>query len=353
MFKRFIVSLTALIVFCGFAPSAELHAAGGTPLAELTTSSSSAATGASVTFTAYRYTNTCSNGSHTSESTCNDGQPPIGHYPLAGEPLEIYILSGDGVVVGGANGTGNGASITTGSDGKASFTISSAVAGSKKIGVGYYGKSYTDKTVTFTAPAPAQPKPKPTPTSTPAPAPTPEPTPPEAPKAAAIEIQGQAVGAGETIKVEPNDSLVLKGKTVANGVVKLFIFSDPVEATVTADAEGNWTYEVAGLAPGEHHVEAEVTDPATKKTSARATLAAFTVNAAKTPPTTPATSAGTNSMPLIAGGAVLALVLIGAAGWWLRRRKQHNPLNHQAPVTAEHVEPVNSESDQKIDGKRL
>lgn len=119
--------------------------------------------------------------------------------------------------------------------------------------------------------------------------------------------------------------LVLSGKTVPNGIVNLTIHSTLRTASVTADANGNWTYTVTGLEAGQHHVDATVTDPVTKQTSSSVTLAAFTV-AAKSAPNAIATVAASkskqSSMLPVAVASVIVLVLIaGAVFWWLKRRK--------------------------------
>ena len=116
----------------------------------------------------------------------------------------------------------------------------------------------------------------------------------------------------------PSQTIVLSGKTAPNNVIKLFIFSDPQEASVKADAKGNWKYSIKGLEPGNHHVEAQVTDPAKHTTSKRLTL----VNFAIASPDSKAASAGyakggTGIIAYIA--AVFAVLLVGAGayvGWY-------------------------------------
>lgn len=152
-----------------------------------------------------------------------------------------------------------------------------------------------------------------------------------------LSIEGVTVGGShDTLKVNagtattvvlPLDKpLVLSGKTVANGVVNLTIHSAVRTATVTADANGNWTYTVTGLEAGQHHVDATVTDPATKQTSASVTLAAFTV-AAKPVSNAVATVATSNTkhksaLPVVLPVVVVVLLIAGAGVWWLKHRKK-------------------------------
>lgn len=241
------------------------------------------------------------------------------------------------VIVSGSNNTISSPTVTTGDDGKASFTLKSTTAETKTIYV-TPGSAPTSKdtpiTVEFTKPA-AKPAPKP------APAPAPAPTPPPSLAASIIKADDQAVTDTQNISIQSDEVFTIGGTTVANGVVKLLIFSDPKEATVTADAQGNWTYDISGLEPGSHHVEAEVTDPVTKLTSQRATLASFTVTEPPTPviATTPAKKQ--NFLPYIIAGAAL-IVAGGAAGawWYIRKRKsaaniskdqQNQPTNTISP----------------------
>lgn len=146
---------------------------------------------------------------------------------------------------------------------------------------------------------------------------------PEAPKLEKTKIDGQTIDSAKPITVAANKPLVLSGKTVPNGIVTLYIFSEPKTATTTADAEGNWQYAVANLPAGDHHIEVEVKDPATGQTSDRDNLLAFTV-------TEPVESTGNsdslatrpNRTLLFASvaGVLFAAMLAAGAYWWFVRR---------------------------------
>lgn len=171
------------------------------------------------------------------------------------------------------------------------------------------------------APAPVAAKPK----SAPAPVANVV-EPPAAPTTSGIKVADEAIVAGTPVKTDLTKPLVLSGKTVPKGIVKLFIFSEPKEATVTADDNGNWTYEVTDLPPGDHHIEAEVTDPATGKTSARNTaVLAFTVTekpklAAAIQETVAAPVKAKSATPLFIGLGVLAVIGLAVGGYFMKRR---------------------------------
>jgi hypothetical protein len=314
-----------LLGLCGF-QTIQVHAAGGSTPLEFTASSSSATADGStkITFTVYAYFLTCPNNNFNPDGTCAYGAP-YGKQGNSGVLYSIYTTSTGnafgGTTIGGADSR---PSVTTDSDGKATFTVASSTTGTKTFTIYYGGTSKPDPsadkdnpsvTVTFKAPV-AKTTPK---TTTVA-----EPTPPEAPKASSVEIAGKAADPTKTFIVVADKLLTLKGTTVASGSVKLYIFSTPTEATVTADTQGNWTYDIKNLEPGSHHVEAEVTDPITKKTSARATLATFTVaKSAAGSKTIASAKSSLYSLPLIIGGAAI-LILAIAGVWWLRRRSSRS-----------------------------
>ncbi len=97
-----------------------------------------------------------------------------------------------------------------------------------------------------------------------------------------IGLNSIKIGDTEIIKEERivlgvNEPLKLSGITLPGAKIKLYVFSEPKEYTVTADQEGVWSIEISGLEPGEHHVEAELTDPSTGKTSNREQVLSFSV----------------------------------------------------------------------------
>lgn len=333
--KLLAIAASLLFTVSLFLPANNAIAAGTPGYLELSVSTTSvSANGTSkVTGTAFVYVWDCGAVTQVSETACSDGTAPQ-KMGLEGREYSVAVSGSDNTIGGTYTSSKNGKpTVKTGSDGKATFTVASTKAEAKTIQIfPHYNPEPTgndpSKSVTFTTPA--APKPKPAP----APAPAPEPTPPETPKTASMEVAGQAVS-GDKISIQEDESLTLKGTTVANGIVKLFIFSDPKEATVTADAAGNWTYAISGLEPGDHHVEAEVTDPSTNKTSARATLANFAVTEKPVVLVAAPVKKQSNYLPwLIAGGAV---VLAAGAGvtWWLLKRKKH--------ATAATTKPIDNE----------
>jgi len=197
-------------------------------------------------------------------------------------------------------------------------------------GYGYYS-SYTVRATFNKNSAPsagsATPSPKPAPGATVTPSPAAAEV-PAAPSLAGAMVNGAGlkISGGTTIQIPDNKPLVLNGHTIPGGIVQLTIHSTPRTATVTADQNGNWTYTVSGLAPGDHHVDATVTDPKTNKTSPSAQLLAFTLTSVHQPAANIATSGKKAASPLQwLGylGAVL-VVLAGAAFWWVRFRASHN-----------------------------
>ncbi len=336
--KNRINILSTVLLLTGFfvaliAPIKAL-AAGAAPyyLAVSASSTSANAGGSKITVTAHAYALKCADFSITLQGeSCTDGSTPT-QSPRANYQL---VVTASDTNIEGALRDGEKYYLSTGDDGKAQFTVSSTNAGTRQVTVstsipypenGPQSVSLTFKSI---AASPA-PKPKaPAPTQTPAPAPEP----PKTPEAATLQVAGQDVADRNNITVENNKPFELKGKTVANGIVKLYIFSTPREATVTADAEGNWAYTIEGLEPGSHHVEAEVTDPATQKTSVRGTLAAFTVQQAKkvTPVAATAPVKKTSKTWLL--WTILGLLLIaGAALWWWLKKRNKKALNSASPT---------------------
>jgi hypothetical protein len=129
------------------------------------------------------------------------------------------------------------------------------------------------------APAPSTSKPKPSPTPAPE-TPKLEPAAPPAISAASVKFNDTPISSGVLPRFEEKQQILITGKTIPKGIVSLYIFSKPRSAEVTADEQGNWSYGISDLEPGDHRVESEVTDPATGKKSSRIELAKFAVNQA-------------------------------------------------------------------------
>jgi LPXTG-motif cell wall-anchored protein len=243
------------------------------------------------------------------------------------------------VSVSGSGNTLSSSIVYPDASGIGTFTLKSKAAGSKTVKLSNEAPSAsyaeTSKTVTFVAVPTTVPKKTTTPTT--APKTTPKPvSAPKTPKLASVTIDNKAVDTNKPVEVAQNKPLVLGGKTVANGTVTLFIFSDPKTATVKADKDGNWAYSVTDLEPGDHHIESQVTDPASGKSSTRESVLAFTVKAvaapaATTPQVTPAKNS--NSLLFMVGGGVVLLAAAGGGFWWRRKRK-HTP-SAGAPVGAQ------------------
>jgi hypothetical protein len=289
-------------------------AAGGTfDVAVRAVGTSSATVGTGLTYTAEGYVLYCPSNGYYNNPTCSDGSPAVHSHDNAG--AKIYIsVSGSGNTLGGVQTAGSDTYVTIGADGTAQFTLNSSVAETKTITV---QDAFKSRSATAGASFTAAPIPK---TTTPTPAastPTSTPAPPVAPTSG-LALNSQPVSAATTPSFESGKSITLSGVTVPKGTITLYIFSTPRTATITADTSGKWTYQVADLEPGLHHVEAEVTDPATKLTSPRAQLAAFTVKSAAT-----TTSAKKNPawIWVVAAGVLLLLMVAGGIVMWLRHRR--------------------------------
>ena len=168
-----------------------------------------------------------------------------------------------------------------------SFSIVSTTAGNKSVQMQVYGPLDLDNPVdtwndigpainlSFTAQVTEKPAAKTTPkttvtteavtaptTSTPIAAPT------------ISKINDEDVTSAKTYnKSQP---ITLTGKAAPNSTVKLYIHSELKTAETRADANGDWSYEITGLEPGDHRVEAEVIDES-GSASEKIEIAAFSV----------------------------------------------------------------------------
>lgn len=237
------------------------------------------------------------------------------------------------VTVSGSGNTLSATTLYSDSTAAATFTLKSSVAETKTITVtndayGSFPLVSLSKSITFSSassvPATTA-KPKPTATTTT----VAEKPSPEKLSLANLEISGTKADLAKPIRISVGKKLVLSGKTIANGIIKLFIFSEPKTAQVTADVNGNWQYEIKGLEPGDHRVEGEVTDPATNKTSERSQLMNFKVASSAQPKInqTAATAASNNKSTwlLVLGiGLMLGAVVAGVFGRRYLRRHKHS-----------------------------
>jgi hypothetical protein len=325
--KKFLSFMISLLVFaCSTLLSASAGGVTSTVTLQALNSSAPADGKSSITFKVYSYQHGCAPPAYELiGGSCSDGSAK-GDYPISGATVWVTV-TGSGYTLGGTTSTEKGPYVNSGADGYAQFTLSSTTVGSNTITVDG-GDNKPSTTVSFTAPVTAAPKT--TPKAASAPTPTPAPTPPIAPTTG-IKLDNQTVTTMSTPTVQPGKSFTLSGTTVPNGMVTLYIFSTPQQAMVTADAQGNWSYKIMGLESGSHHVEATVTDPTTKLTSDRATLAKFTI--AQSPVAAVTAKASTETMPMWVW-VLIGVVLTGiAAGvfWWFRRR-HHTSVTPSGPT---------------------
>lgn len=326
------ILLTFCLVFSvllsAYSPSMNSFA-GGAPAspARINASAASVQVGSSITFTVHSYNHKCVNDSDptsyylNTSPTCGAGYSYQGEVPAPGSNITASV-SGSGNTLSPASGVAN-------SNGDVQFTLSSTVAEQKTITASEQGTVVATKTISFTnpapPPAPAAPKPA---TTTAAPAPKQAEVAPPASPTLEIKIDNTLIKADEKPIVHQDKPLVLSGKTVPNGIVNIYVFSEPKKYTTTADKDGIWSFQVpvSELPAGEHHAEAEVTDPATGKTSQRAQVLAFSVQdtpvAEATNNTGPSKLAeeASSKTPLIAAGAALTLLLLAYGYFWIFKR---------------------------------
>ncbi len=352
-------TITSVISICFvtliFVSSTLVNAAAGSPTAiGLTPSPSSApADGSSkITIDTYSFYYKCNSGDYAVTKSECDAYDPSGY---SGQDVtkgsETTYLSGDAELVLSQS------TITTSSSGHATFTVTSSKVGTFNV----YAKTLSgyvqgQRSITFTnpnPPAPAAPKPAPAPSS--APAQVTAPKKPDTPSVKLVDNEGNDLiqkSEDDKIIFKQSEPVVLSGVTIPNGLVKLYIFSDPQEASVTADKDGNWKYTIENLEPGDHRVEAEVVDPSSGTTSDRQQVLAFQVAEATTPDEEVFSAAAVDDKSSAIGPilAVLALAVLGTGGYVLWRRKQarskqlHSPADNDLSMDdkAETVQPEES-----------
>ncbi len=333
--NKITATISACLVLLVLVASVLVNAAAGPPSAiRFTPSPASApADGSSkITIDTFSFFYKCNSGSYVlKESECTTEYDSSGY---SGQEVtkttESTNLSGDAGLVLSA------ATITTDSSGHASFSVTSSKAGTFNL----YAKTLSgyvqgQRSITFTNPNPPAPKPAPA---------KPQPVTPQKPDKPIVKLVDQEgndltpESEGEKIIFTQEEPVVLSGTTVPNGLIKLYIFSEPQEATVTADAEGNWGYTINNLEPGDHRVEAEVTDPSTNTTSDRQQVLAFQVAKAEQPAEEilSAAPADDKPSPMIPILVILAVAVLGAGGFALWRKRQarakNSSINNQPSV---------------------
>lgn len=331
--KRLIIAFVSffLVGFLILGSHSAVKAGGGGENVDISAAPTSLSVGQTTTINVFTYYYHCSDGNNYLLSSDCTGSVT----GKSGARDALYIS------VSGSGNTLSTTMITTDSNGNGSATLSSSVAETKTVSVyeqslvtGGQGSLVGSLVVTFTAAAaPVSSAPAAThvishKTATVAVTPVP------APNVSQIEVGSQAVSSGKPVTVETRQPLVLSGKTVANGTVTLYIHSKLRTVTVKADKNGEWKYVVADLPVGSHHIDAQVTDPATKQESAKASLLDFTVKPSKrlALATTPKNSF--NPLGMIALPLVIALVVIGLAvfAWRRLRHAKKADVNGALPL---------------------
>ncbi len=162
------------------------------------------------------------------------------------------------------------------------------------------------------------------------------PTPPAPISVDTVKINDSMVSAENGLAAYDFKQLItISGKTQPSGQVILYIHSEPRTATVTADANGEWSYAINNLEPGDHRIEAETKDPTTGLISSRTELAKFTVKQTATV-ATPNTTTQTADLvfkksrinPVFLVLALLVITLSGLAVIVvLKRRKRSRAIS--------------------------
>lgn len=364
------IGALAALLFAAITPVASVQAAGGVlwPSIRLAANKSSAIANGSdtITITATVFAYECNNvnsydGKHyvyDSVDGCNKYAGGVkGEISYPGTvPDDITVtlnVEGEGVALSKNTIRANGDTIA----------VKSSAAGSKNIKATaswpYNSGTRTSNTLTFnfTTPPPPAPKPK---AAAPKPAPEPVVEKPAAPTVATIVVDDKEIKAGEEVSLTVSQPLLLAGKTVPNGKVAVWVFSEPKLFETTADKDGNWSVTVAGLPEGSHHAEVEVTNPANNQKSERAKLLDFKVVADKKPE--PAIAATTTTRPQSKTGlwvGIILGVLVLAAGvtaflWWKRKQKAKNqtptsPTETNLSSGPDSTTPTDGASDSSVD----
>jgi hypothetical protein len=192
-----------------------------------------------------------------------------------------------------------------------------------------------------TTPPPAPPPPAPI---APAPVPPPPPNkPPEAIKIDKVVLDGDKLNTTKPISVDVSKPITISGYTIANGVVNITIHSDVRNEIARANATGFWSLDISGLEPGNHTVDATVTDLSTHLTSASATILKFSVTGENAVAATKVLPKSTyvvakKSANKTVQFILLAIVALGAACsgayWFIKKRKMPQKPNNIPPATS-------------------
>jgi hypothetical protein len=192
---------------------------------------------------------------------------------------------------------------------------------------------------------------------------TPQPTPPPPPPATVTQVQplaaqnkppatlkldqvsigGDKIDISKPISIDKSKSLNISGYTIPGGVIDITIHSTVRNEIIRADTAGHWSFVVENLEPGNHTLDAKVTDQATHLTSETATLLKFAVTG-KQGATNSLVAQVKNEGPkrkaniaLLIAASTLLMIVIGAVTFWMMKvRKKTN----KQPETAKPVEPI-------------
>jgi hypothetical protein len=183
------------------------------------------------------------------------------------------------------------------------------------------------------APAAAPASPLPTPPPPPAPPVVPPPTPvkpPETLKLDKVTTDGDKLDNTKPISLDRTKPLTISGYTFANGVINLTIHSTLRSEIARANDEGFWSFTIENLEPGNHTVDATVTDLVTHLTSESATLLKFAVtdgssssNKSDNAQAAQVSSNRTkNKIPVVAVIAFLFIITGAGILWFIMKNKK-------------------------------
>jgi hypothetical protein len=168
-------------------------------------------------------------------------------------------------------------------------------------------------------------------------------TPPATLKLDKVSIGGDKIDTTQSISLDKSKSLTISGYTIPGGVVDLTIHSTVRNEIVRADTAGYWSFVIENLEPGNHTLEAKVTDQATHLTSENATLLKFAVTGKATPNTSSAVLArkeplrkNTNPAPLAATLSIVLIISSALTFWIIKKRKKTT----KQPGAAKPAEPI-------------
>ncbi|HSX29519.1 MAG TPA: Ig-like domain-containing protein [Candidatus Saccharimonadales bacterium] len=148
------------------------------------------------------------------------------------------------------------------------------------------------------------------------------------PKLTSLVVDGDAVSLTKDVKIPYKQSFTIAGTAAPKAQLNVYVYSDPKKYSVTADDQGEWSYEIPGLAAGSHHIEIATVDAATKREAAHITLLSFTVDPATTKKVTVATTSNKKDASFPWLFVVIIVLLVGGAAafvWYMRRKKKNTP----------------------------